>query len=557
MLRNVFTKDIWDRRRSIVWWVGGMVALTGLLVALYPTIRDSQEVQDAFEQLPPELLAMFGIDPAIYLTGAGYLQGQLFSFIGPIVMVAFCVTAGVAATAREEQRGTMDMLLSLPLRRSSVILQKAASLVTLSLVITLAMAVTLAALNEPVDLDLSIEGIVAVCAALLLLGLVFGGVAMLVGAFTGSPSRAGGTAAGLAVLAWFVDAFSAIFSWLEWPAKVSPFNWYLAELPLVNGVDVEHMYLLVTTIILVLGATYLFSRRNIATEQAVLPETPVRSTTSRTIEPRATPLLRSVFGKSVWDRRRSVWVWAIGMSTLTLLTFAAWPALAADPDALAGLIESFPPEMFALFGLSDPEALTTPEGFVSSRTYGSVGPVVIIVFAIGAMTSLVAREESSGILDFVLSNPQTRRTVLSEKASAVVLLVGNIVAFLFAVAIVGNGAYDLGMNVWHVASANIGLGLLGMCFWGIAIALWAVFGASGPAVGTTAAIGVFTWFLNGLGGTIDFLEPFRLLSPFYWYLGDTVPLAKGLTFGYLALALVAVAGTAYAVARFRTRDLAV
>jgi hypothetical protein len=49
----------------------------------------------------------------------------------------------------------------------------------------------------------------------------------------------------------------------------------------------------------------------------------------------------------------------------------------------------------------------------------------------------------------------------------------------------------------------------------------------------------------------------RYFSPFYWYLGDTVPLSKGFTFGYLALALVAVAGTAVATRRFTTRDLAV
>jgi len=557
MFRNVFTKDIWDRRSSIGWWIIGMVAMTGLLASIYPTIRDSDEMQDVFNRLPPELLSMFGIDPATFLTGAGYLQGQLFSFVGPIIVIAFCVLAGVAATSREEHNGTMDMLLSLPVRRSSVLLAKAASLLLLSFLIVLTIALTLVATNQPIDLDLSIEGILAVCSGLWLLGVVFGGVAMAVGALTGSPSRAAGFATALAVAAWFIDAFSAIFSWLEWPARFSPFNWYLADIPLISGRNLGQVWLLLASVGLIASATYLFTKRNIATEQAVLPETTTRRRKSKMIAPRSSSLLRSVFGKSVWDRRKSVWIWAIGMSLPTLLTFAAWPSMAADPAALAGLIDSMPRELFALFGLSDTDALTTPEGFVSSRTYGSVGPVVIIVFSIGAMTSLVAREESKGTLDLVLSNPQQRRTVLSEKASAVATLVGIIVALLFIVALVGNAIWDLQMNVWHIAAANIGLGLLGMCFWGVALAMWSLLGGSGPAVGVTATVVVVTYFLNGLGAVVDFLEPFRVLSPFYWYLGDTVPLGKGLTFGYLALAIMAMAGTAVALARFRTRDLAV
>ena len=109
MLRNVFTKDLWDRRRSMIWWVIGMAAMTGWLAAFYPVIRDSDEMQDFLEDFPPELLALFGIDPDTFLTGAGYLQGQLYSFIAPIIIVTFCVMAGVAATAREEKSGTMDM----------------------------------------------------------------------------------------------------------------------------------------------------------------------------------------------------------------------------------------------------------------------------------------------------------------------------------------------------------------------------------------------------------------------------------------------------------------
>ena len=556
MLRSVFTKDLWDRRIAMIWWVVGMVLLTLWLAVLYPVLRDSDAMQDFLEEFPAELLAAFGMDPDTFLTGAGYLSAQMFSFIAPIVILAFAIVAGVAATAGEERRGTMDMLLSTPVTRRSIAIQKGLSLATLTGVIVAAIAITLLVVNPLFDLDLSVEGLTAICIGLWLLGLTFGYVTMAIGSFTGNPTVTGGAAAGLALLAWFVNAFAPLYDWLEWPAKLSPFNWYLHDMPLVNGFSTGHAWLVVAALVFLAGAVALFARRNIATEQAVVPEAAARRRKTRDVAPRSAWLLRSVFGKSVWDRRRSVWVWGLGLSTMTLFTFAAWPSLASDSQALQSLVESFPKEVLALFGLTDTAALATPEGFVSSRTYGSVGPIVVIVFAITAMASLVASEESTGRLDMVLSTARPRPDVLGEKANAVFVLMGVIVAILLAVAVLGNIQWDTGMDPWYLVTANIGLALLGLCFWGIAVGLWSLIGSSG-SVGGTAAIAVATYFFNGLGASVDVIAPLRWLSPFYWYLGDTVPLSKGLTWGYVALGVVAVGGTLFAMSRFRTRDLAV
>lgn len=557
MLRNVFTKAIWDRRRSMMWWTAGMVAMTAWLVAVYPVIRDSDAMQSFLDDFPPELMALFGIDPDIYLTGAGYLQAQLFSFIAPIILIAFAVGFGVSATASEEKSGTMDMLLSLPISRTSLILQKATAMVLLAALLSSAIALTLIILDPVVGLKLSVSGVAAVTTGLWLLGVTFGGVAMMVGAFTGSPSSAGGVAGFLAILAWVVTSFSSLFSWLEFPSKLSPFSWYLDGLPLLNGFDSGQIWLVIAGGAAIVSAALLFARRNIATERTIVPQTAARAKQARNVAPRSTWLLGSVFGKTVWDRRRTVWYWAIGLASMSFLTFAAWPALSRDAQALEGLVNSMPREVLAMFGLTDPGALATPQGFVSSRTYGSVGPIAVIVFAITAMTAFVATEESSGQLDLVLSNPIRRNVVIPEKAAGVALLLSVIVLFLMVVAFVGNAIWAMGFDPLSVIAANIGLGLLGLCFWGIAVALWSLFGSSGPAVGITSAIAVAAFFMNGLGAIVSGLAFMRYLSPFYWYLGDTVPLAKGFTFGYFALAVVAVVGSLVASRRFRTRDLAV
>jgi ABC-2 type transport system permease protein len=209
-----------------------------------------------------------------------------------------------------------------------------------------------------------------------------------------------------------------------------------------------------------------------------------------------------------------------------------------------------------MFGLTDPDSVATAAGFISSRTYQSVGPIVMMIFAIGAVSGLIAKEESKGQLDMVLSNPVTRGNTLLAKAGAIGLLTLFIGLALTVLGLVGNVIWDTGLDVMNILAANAGLALLALCFGGIAIAVWSVFG-SGPAIGATAAIGAAAWFLNGLGAIVDGLAPLRWLSPFYWYLGDTAPLAKGFEPQYLLLLLVAVVGTAIAAWRFESRDLAV
>ncbi len=557
MLRNVFTKTLWDRQRSTMWWTFGMVAMTAWLVAVYPVIRDSDAMQSFLEDFPPELMAMFGVDPDVYLTGAGYLQAQLFSFIAPIILIAFAVGFGVTATASEEKSGTMDMLLSLPISRRSIILQKAAAMVLLAGILTFAIAATLVILDPVVGLKLSIGGVAAVTIGLWLLGIAFGGVAMTIGAFTGSPSTAGGLAGFLAILSWFVTSFSTIFGWLEIPSKLSPFSWYLDGMPLLDGFSSGQIWLVMACVGTIAMAAALFSTRNIGTERTIVPERATAANSSRDLTPRSTWLLGSVFGKTVWDRRRTVWYWAIGLASMLFLTFAAWPALSRDAQALESLVNSMPREVLAMFGVTDPGALATPQGFVSSRTYGSVGPIVVIVFAITSMTSFVAREESSGQLDLLLSNPLKRGVVIPEKALGVASLLGVIISLLVIVAFAGNAIWNLEFDPVAITAANVGLGLLGLCFWGIAVALWSLLGSSGPAVGITSAIVVASFLMNGLGAIVNGLAFMRYLSPFYWYLGDTVPLAKGFTFGYLALGTVAIIGSAIATRRFDRRDLAV
>jgi ABC-2 type transport system permease protein len=571
MFRSVYRTTLWEQRTSTVWWFFAALVLSIWLVAFYPTVRDSVELRQFFDNFPVELLAMLGVDPAIYTTGFGYLQGQLYSLIGPLLVLAFTIGAGAAATAREEEDGTIDLLLGgNPLRRRVLLLQKFGALVTLSAALVAVLALVLILANPIVDLRLSIGGILGMNLGLLLLGVFFGSLAMAVGAWRGRRSHAIAVAASLAIGSWFVNAFAPLIGWLDTLNTYLPFHWYLADDPLLDGPTPWHGMLVVSSAVLVGVALALFQRRNVRSWQLLRPPRrrsepggPLESgesgasgvpTTGRR-RGRLDWMLGSVYGKTLWDKRRSIWGWILGLGLLATLTAAFWPTVQRTGDTMQGLVDALPAELLAMFGITDASSLTTPEGYMSARLFTGVGAISMLVFTIGMGASTLAGEERRGTIDLLMGNPTRRRRVARDKFAGMVTLAVAVVAALGAVVFVAGSAYDMGLGFVATAAASFGLALLALFFGALAFAVGAASGRPSLAVGIAAGLAGAAFILNGFGSIVDELAPARWLSPFFWYLRDTPPLARGFSGSYWLLVIGIVLFGLLAIPAFRRRDL--
>ena len=557
MRASVFAHTLSTKRRSIIGYSIGCVALIAWVTAAYPIIRDSEAFEGLIERFPPAMMALLSIDPDTFLTAAGYLQAQFYALFAPLIVMFFVIGSSANATAAEERDATMDMLLSVPISRHRVVLEKFAVVVVGSFIIVASITVSLLILNPIVDLELTPNSVIAANVSMWLLVVLFGAVTLMAGAFSGTPTTARTVGGIAAFLAWFVNGFAPLYTWLSGPSKISPFTWYLNNNPFIEGWGSGHVWLILVAAAVVLAAAWLFARRDIATEQAVLPKRATRFQAKSHRKPRAVWLLSSVYGKTVWERRRSMVGWSIGFGFLIVAVFAAWPAMSEDADALRSLISAMPREIFAIFGMTEPEALTTPAGFASSRAYLSVGPIALALFTVSSVSSTLVRPEATGTLDLLLSNPVSRRHVLQAKALGIVTVTLVVVVVTTIVAFVGAARWGLDLEFGNVIAANVGLALLGLCFGGLTMAFWAMRTTSLSATRLTLIIAVATFFLNGIGSLADVLAPVRWISPFYWYFGDVPPLAKGFEPAYLLLLGVAVGGAWIAFSRFEHRDLAV
>ena len=263
MLRSVFSKTIWDQRRSLLGWVIGITAVGVLYAAFYPTVNNP-ELLKALEAYPPGLLDAIGFTEIA--SAAGYLGSTTFGLLAPALIVVFAAAVGGSAIAGEEENGRLDLTLAHPVTRWSVALQRFAALAVGMLVSCGVLALALLAISGPAELgEIGPANMFAASFQLALFGILFGGLALGIGAATGRRSLVYGVVAVVAVAGYFGNNLAPTIDGLEWLANLSPYHYYLGGQPLRNGLQLADSAVLAGASLVFVGlGGLLFDRRDVA-----------------------------------------------------------------------------------------------------------------------------------------------------------------------------------------------------------------------------------------------------------------------------------------------------
>ncbi len=250
------------------------------------------------------------------------------------------------------------------------------------------------------------------------------------------------------------------------------------------------------------------------------------------------------------SRRKSVVGYAIGLAVYTLVIVALYPAF-KDSTGLDSLVTDSP-TVAAVFGISG--SITSPDGWTNANLYANFLPLIVLLLTIGYGGAAIAGEEEAGRLDLVVALPLSRRRVLLEKVTVMVLQAATVCVVTFACMLAGR-AFELDLDPWYLATTTFAVLLLGIIFGCLALAIGASLGERGPALGIAAALASAAYLLSSLGPVVSWLDDWRVLSPFYWAVGDE-QLTSGLSWEalvvLLGLTVVAVAG---AIVAFDRHDL--
>lgn len=264
MLSNTFLKSILDLRRSIVWWSLGLFLYAFVIVLFFPNIEDIEGLNEMLGDEDSIMRAFTG-NVEDFSSPEGFLTVEALGFTFPLLFIVFSLWLGTNWLAGEERRGALEVLLSHPVRRSMVLLQKFAAIAVASVGLGVVVFIGTAAGIAVVGMDISLLNVIQAYASLVLLAVTFGALALFVGAWTGKPSVSVGVGGAVGIAGYVANSFAPIVDGLEWAKYLSPIYYFIGGDPMVNGLNAAHAGVLVAvSALLVAAASYLFERRDLA-----------------------------------------------------------------------------------------------------------------------------------------------------------------------------------------------------------------------------------------------------------------------------------------------------
>ncbi len=260
----IFRRALRDSRRSILGWGLGLALLAFYVTVVYPQIEGLDELNQLLEN--PVFQAFIpDMEEIDYTTPGGFLALEFFSW-APLILAVFGVMFGLGIVAGEEDRGTLDVLLSTPVPRWRVIVEKfAALIVVVVLIFGLTFVGFLAALAVTPQLEIPLLLVAGGVVNMLPVTLLMAALALCLSTLLRSRGQAGGVTAAIIVASYFLNSLSAMAGGeMEKARYLSFYYYYDALATLTDGIVWGNFLLLTAVAAALLGlAVFFFQRRDL------------------------------------------------------------------------------------------------------------------------------------------------------------------------------------------------------------------------------------------------------------------------------------------------------
>ncbi len=268
MTGAVFFETLRRHWLTAVYWGIGIIVYGVIALLILPNQEALQQYVNLLRTVPSGLMSAFGLeDVALIGTPEGFLGYSYFLYI-ILVIAVYAVLAGLNITANEEDSGVLDMVLSLPIPRWRIIVEK-----FLAYGLLLLLIIVMGFVGLVVGRMLNVHAQPLEISTLLSSSLNMFPSGVLVLAFTTLAAvivRRRGTAAALAggfvVASYLIDILGTMTRNAVGDAlgSLSFFRHYDAMQVLLTGIRWESVTLvLVASVILTAAALVMFERRDI------------------------------------------------------------------------------------------------------------------------------------------------------------------------------------------------------------------------------------------------------------------------------------------------------
>jgi ABC-2 type transport system permease protein len=265
MAGSIFKEVLRRSWRQIIYWGIGIA----LLIVYIATVLGDSEMLAAYTEMvakmPTGLMEMFGLNPETLGSVEGYLAWGVFSYTALIIAV-YAVIAGLNVTANEEDSGIMDVLLSLPVPRWRVVIEKLAAFTVMLLGIVAIGFVAMVLAMQTTDYYIGVGQLLQSFLNMIPISLFVMAFTAFVSALVRGRNTAAAIATAFVIASYFIDSIGGMLGgdFADALGRLSIFHYFDPEPVLLGGLVWTNVLGLLAAAALLLGGTqWAFNRREV------------------------------------------------------------------------------------------------------------------------------------------------------------------------------------------------------------------------------------------------------------------------------------------------------
>ena len=542
---SIYLKTLRDLRTPILGWGLGFGILMLVVLAAVSSLISTPDARAGLAAIGPSfawLAAPIKID-----TAGGYAT---FKYGVTILVVAIWPIISLTGMFRgEEERGSVDALLSNPRSRVRVAVERVAAMWTALLAMGLIIGAFTYMGGVKAGGDFGLGGAILYGLNISLICGFFGAIALLLAQFISERRTSAGATSGILLVFIVIDMVHRVVPNQEWISRLSPVYYYNLSKPLIPSYGTNFgamLLMLALTVILSGAAIWLFTRRDIG---GVVEMPRFLRLPERAARPQRATLQDGWSLRSVYSRSLAMVVTPTVWWTLAIAGFAGWMVVIVKQTEaqLASILKSSPVfKDFLKLGGSDAATNASILGAMFIFL-----PVMLMAFAV-TQANRWSSDEEDGRLELVLSTPQPRLGVLLGRFAALSTATVTIAVLTLVVTALAASAESTKLDSGNLAAATLSMIPLGL----LVAALGYLFSGwlkTAVETGLLSFLLVIWFSFSFIGPELNLPSGTQRLSAFYYY---GTPLLNGLpVWNTLFIVAVAAIALGLASARFVRKDI--
>jgi ABC-2 type transport system permease protein len=250
----------------------------------------------------------------------------------------------------------------------------------------------------------------------------------------------------------------------------------------------------------------------------------------------------TIFRHHFWRSKGQILGWGIGLALVGLYMVTFYDTIIDQREQLEGLLEAYPPELFAFFG--GIEDMFSPQGYFHTYLFSYL-PLVLGIFAVLAGSGLLASDEESGTLDLVLSYPISRAGLYAGRVLAFSAILFSILAIIWLGIAAFMPTSQLELSSLALAYPHLSAFAAMFLYGTLALLLSMLLTSRSMAAMVSGLVLVANYFIESLANLDESLRSLARFLPLHYYQGGLAidgmnwSWFSGLMLGGLALTFLA------------------